>query len=67
MIVSLGVLCKDCSESKLSPQPLLSSTVPKALYWKLTKLLADNEIGEIKGNSSLKKMGLLIEWIYWIG
>ena len=26
----------------------------------------DNEIGEIKGNSSLKKMGLLIERIYWI-
>jgi len=25
--------------------------------------MKDNEIGEIKGNSSLKKMGLLIEWI----
>jgi len=28
--------------------------------------MKDNEIGEIKGNTSLKKMGLLMEWRYWI-
>jgi len=28
--------------------------------------MKENEIGEIKENSSLKKMGLLMEWIYWI-
>jgi len=42
-LVSLGVLGKDCSESKLSPQPLLSSTVASGrmqLYKKLTKSLA---------------------------
>jgi hypothetical protein len=35
-------------------------------YLRHGEKMKDNEIGEIKGNASLKKMWLLIEWIYWI-
>ena len=42
-LISFGVLSKDCYESNLSPQPILSPTVASSLmqlYSKLTKSLA---------------------------